>query len=253
MKTIIFTNQKGGVGKTTLTRELGVYISSLGYRVLLVDCDPQGNLTKSLSDEGPGLYEAVTEGTSMIEAIGPGLSIMKGNVKLALLEKHLLGEIDAYTRFKELFQKDEFSSYDYLFLDTPPSLGILTINALTASNSIIIPTSCGLYSLHGTNDLMATISKVKKGLNPELDILGVIINSFDSVPVITRQIRSEIEDAFGEKVFKTALSKSIKLEEAIATGRGVIYHNSLKSSRVKEEVEQIGDELLNRLKTGALV
>ena len=249
---IVFTNQKGGVGKTTTSRELGVYLASLGYKVLLVDADPQGNLTKSLSEEGPGLYEALTtfresgEGLT-IESAAENLSILKGGVKLAFLEKHLLGEIDAYTRFKDLFAVQEFQDFEIILLDTPPSLGILTINALTACSDLIIPTSCGLYSLQGTNDLLATVAKVRKGLNPELSILGVIINAFDSIPVITRQIRAEIESSFGKTVFKTALSRSIKLEEAIASGKGVIHHEKLGTSRSKEEVSAIGDELLQRL------
>lgn len=247
MNKIVFTNQKGGVGKTTLTREIGSYLASVGFVVLLIDADPQGNLTKSLSDPGPGLYEAFTGERIEIVSIDTGLSILKGGVKLALLEKHLLGEIDAYTRFRDLFEVEAFRDFDFILLDTPPSLGVLTVNALTACDELIIPTSCGLYSLQGTNDLLATVGKVKKGLNPELSILGVIINSFDSIPVITRQIRGEIEEAFGDRVFKTALSKSIKLEEAIALGKGVIHHRRLGASRAREEVESIGNELLSRL------
>ena len=242
MKRIVFTNQKGGVGKTTMTRETGIYLSSIGYKVLLVDADPQGNLTKSLTEEGPGLYSALNCDGLNIEAINENLSILKGDVKLSLLEKHLLGEIDAYTRFSDLFAVEEFQKFDLLLLDTPPSLGVLTINALTACSHLIIPTTCGLYSLQGTNDLMATISKVRKSLNPKLSILGVIINAFDSIPVITRQIREEIEESFQYLVFPAVLSKSIRLEEAIAGRTGVT-----ESSKSSKEISLIGDELLKRL------
>ena len=247
MKTVVFTNQKGGVGKTTLSRELGFYIASLGYSVLLVDADPQGNLTKSLTDEGPGLYEAVSGEGLSVQKVNENLSILRGGVKLSLLEKQLLGELDAYSRFSELFKVQELQRFDYLFIDTPPSLGIITVNALTCADALVIPASCGLYTLQGTNDLLSTIAKVKKSLNPDLSILGVIVNAFDSVPVITRQIREEIEDSFGEKVFSTALSKSIKLEEAIAMRDGVINHPKLDSSRAGIEVASIGDELLKRM------
>ena len=248
-KVIIFSNQKGGVGKTTLTRELGIYISSLGLKVLLADCDPQGNLTKSLTEETPKgcLYKALEGESAEPKQVGPCLSLLSGDFRLSLLEKRLIGEIDGYSRLKELLSRPTFNNYNYIFLDTPPSLGVLTINAFTAAHHLVIPMRPSLYSMQGTNDLMATMAKVKKTLNPELSLLGVIINSYDSIPVITRQITEEIRESFGSKVFKTALSKSIKLEEAIALKKGVIHHNKLDKSRAKQEVCALGDELLARL------
>lgn len=247
MKKIVFTNQKGGVGKSTLTREIGIYLSSIGYKVLLVDADPQGNLTKSLTEPGPGLYEAINAEGLEIEQLNETLSILKGGIKLALLEKHLLGEIDAYIRFGDLFAVSELQGFDFLLVDTPPSLASLTINSLAACEYLIIPTSCRLYSMQGTNDLLDTISKVRKGLNSKLKIIGVIINAFDSVPVITRQIRTEIEESFGDLVFPFVLSRSIKLEEAIAGSIGVIHHVKAGTGKTKAEVTAIGDELLTRL------
>jgi len=247
-RVVIFSNQKGGVGKTTLTRELGIYVASRGQRVLLVDCDPQGNLTKSLVDgAGGGLYEALTNGGLQAQAINEKLSLLAGDFRLALLEKALLGEIDAYSRLKVLLGKEELGSFDYIFLDTPPSLGVLTVNGLAAASALVVPMNPSLYSMQGTNDLMRTVSKVRSNLNPALRLLGVILNAYDSVPTITRQIRGEIEAAFGEKLFATVLSKSIKLEEAIATRRGVIYHGQLGASRAGEEVKALGEELRRRL------
>ena len=252
MKTqiIILSNQKGGVGKTTVTRELAFYIASRNYNVLIVDCDPQGNLTKSLTEDtedGPGLYESLTEGKNKLTKLAWNLYLLKGDYRLSLLEKSLIGEIDCYTRLKTIFREEIFNSFNYIFLDTPPSLGVLTINALTAASNIIIPMNPSLYSMQGVNDLFKTISKVKENLNPNLSILGVIINSYESIPVITRQIKEEIIDTFGDKVFKTVLSKSIKIEEAIALKKGVIFHKNLDKSRAKEEVAKIGDELLTRI------
>ena len=246
---IIFSNQKGGVGKTTLTRELGIYLASLGKQLLLVDCDPQGNLTKSLTEEssGTGLYEAVTENRIDLIKIDENLYLLSGDKRLALLEKNLIGEIDCYTRLKNLFRHEMFSTFQYIFLDTPPSLGVLTINALTAAGHIIIPMNPSMYSMQGTNDLFDTVSKVRSSLNPGLNLLGVIINSYESLPVITRQIKDEIKETFNTKVFNTVLSKSIKIEESIANKQGVIFHKRLDKSRVKDEVASIGDELLNRL------
>jgi chromosome partitioning protein len=252
LKTVIFSNQKGGVGKTTLTRELGIYLSSLGRRVLLVDADPQGNLTKSLVEQAEGgLYAALTDEGLRLTAIDANLSLLGGDFRLALLEKSLIGEIDAYTRLRALLADSALSSFDLIFIDTPPSLGVLTINALAASSHLVVPMNPSLYSMQGTNDLLRTVSKVRSNLNPALSLCGVIINAFDSVPTITRQIRAEIEGSFGDKVFSTVLSKSIRIEEAIATRKGVIHHAHLGSSRVADEVKALGDELLSRLEASA--
>lgn len=251
MKTMIFSNQKGGVGKTTLTRELGIYLSSCGHQVLLVDCDPQGNLTKSLiEDGGGGLYAALSGEGLKLSSIESNLCLLGGDFRLALLEKSLIGEIDAYSRIKRILADPSLSSFEYILLDTPPSLGVLTVNALAAASDLVVPMNPSLYSMQGTNDLMNTVSKVRANLNPGLSLCGVIINAFDSVPTITRQIRAEIESSFGFKVFRTVLSKSIKIEEAIATRKGVIHHKRLGESRAAEEVSALGDELLRRLEGG---
>jgi chromosome partitioning protein len=248
-RVLIFSNQKGGVGKTTLTRELGIYVASRGHKVLLVDGDPQGNLTKSLIDglDG-GLYDALSVGGTPPLKVDEQLWLYTGDFRLALLEKSLIGEIDAYSRLRALLaDTDLVGAFDYIFVDTPPSLGVLTVNALSAASHLVIPMNPSLYSMQGTNDLLRTVSKVHANLNPTLSLLGVIINAFDSVPLITRQIRSEIENSFGTKVFATVLSKSIKLEEAIASHKGVIHHTNLGASRAAAEVKALGDELLSRL------
>jgi len=244
MKKIVLSNQKGGVGKTTCTRELGIYLAEKNYRVLLIDCDPQANLSKSLVDiPGFGLYEALTGGEYEPEEVRLNLSLLSGGVKLASLEKALIGEVDAFTRLKELLEGELFQTYDFILIDSPPSLGVLTGNALTASDYVIIPMNPSVYSMQGTNDLMATVSKVRKNFNPGLQLLGVIINAFDSVPSITKQIHGEIREAFGEKVFSSVLSKSIKIEEAIASKNGV----TAKKTKIAEEVRAVVEELLNRL------
>ncbi len=250
-RTIIFSNQKGGVGMTTLTREIGLTLAVAGKRVLLVDCDPQGNLTKSLVDgaEGGGLYDALQDGSGVrITDLDEHLSLLAGDFRLSLLEKSLIGEIDAYTRLKALLGDPRIGSYELVLLDTPPSLGVLTVNALAAASDLVIPINPSLYSMQGTNDLLRTVSKVRSSLNPTLNLLGVIVNAYDSVPVITRQIRAEIESSFGEKVFTTVLSKSIRLEEAIASRRGVIQHAG--SHKVADEVRSLVAELVHRLEGG---
>jgi chromosome partitioning protein len=244
MKKIVLSNQKGGVGKTTCTRELGIFLAEKNYRILLIDCDPQANLSKSLVDvPGFGLYEALTGSDYEPEEVRLNLSLLSGGVKLASLEKALIGEVDAFTRLKELLEGELFQTYDFILIDSPPSLGVLTGNALTASDYVIIPMNPSVYSMQGTNDLMATVSKVRKNFNPGLQLLGVIINAFDSVPSITKQIHGEIREAFGEKVFSSVLSKSIKVEEAIAAKNGV----TAKKTKIAEEVRAVVEELLNRL------
>ena len=249
-KTIVFSNQKGGVGKTTTTRELGIYLSEKNYRVLLIDSDPQANLSKSLVDiPGFGLFEALTGGDYEPEEVKLNLSLLSGGVKLASLEKSLIGEVDAFTRLKDLLEGEIFHTYDFILIDSPPSLSVLTGNALTASNFVVIPMNPSLYSMQGTNDLMATVSKIRKNFNPGLQLLGVIINAYESNPVITRQIHGEIREAFGEKVFNTSISRSIRIEEAIASKSGVISRPRVdgRPSKAAEEVKAIGEEMLLRL------
>jgi chromosome partitioning protein len=242
---ITFSNQKGGVGKTTLTREIGIFLASTGRTTLLMDMDPQGNLTKSLIDDPDNkVYEALTEGFYVSDEVKENLFLIGGDIRLASLEKSLISEIDAYTKLKDLFMTGNFGRYEFILIDTPPSLGVLSINALTAAQHLIIPMSAAFYSMQGTNDLMETVAKVRKNLNPNLNLLGVIINAFDSVPVITRQIRAEIEESFGDKVFPQALSRSIRIEEGIAEKAGVITSTRAK---VKDEIKIIVEELLLRL------
>jgi len=247
---IIFSNQKGGVGKTTIARELSLYTASVGNKVLIIDADPQGNLTKSLVSEADiktGLFEALREEPFDLLQVNENVRLLAGDKRLAGLEKSLVGEMDAFTRLKDLLGNGTFNDFQYIFIDSPPSLGILTGNGLAASTHFVIPMSPALYTLQGTNDLMDTISKVKRNLNPDLKLLGVIINAYDSKPIITRQIKDEIREGFGDIVFSGHLSKTIKIEEAIAQKIGVTELQRLDKSRVKDEVQAIGDELLKRL------
>ena len=244
MKTIIFTNQKGGVGKTTLTRELGITFSIWGHSVLLVDSDPQGNLTKSLADHtGPGLYEAFEgEGCQPLE-LRPKLHLLAGDKRLAALEKRYLGDVDAYGKLSALFADGKLSGYDLVLIDSPPSLGIMTLNGLAAADYFVIPLRPALYSLQGTNDLLESVAKVKKSLNPGLELLGVVVNDFLPGPIISRQLRAEIEESFGERVFATAVSRTIKVEEAIASRTGVVE----EETKIAAEVTTLAEEILTRL------
>ena len=252
-KKVVFFNQKGGVGKTTTCRDIGIWVARQGYSLLFADGDSQGNLTKSLfeiSGPVPGLYEAIEGGVVNLIDIDDSISLLAGDFRLSNLEKSLIGEIDSYTRLKDLLASEIFSRFDFVFIDCPPSLGVLSINALAAADHLVIPMRPSLYSMQGTNDLMAAIMKVRKTLNPNLNLLGVIINGFDSLPVITRQIRAEIEASFGDKVFQTALSETIRFEEAIAAKKGIVDLKRFEHSKAREELSRIGSELLLRLGGG---
>ncbi len=250
MKSILFSNQKGGVGKTTLTRNIGWYLSGLGHSVLLLDSDPQGNLSKSLFLEEEireGLPEALENGTIRTMKVKENLELLSGDKRLAALEKKLVGEIDGYTRLRELLKREELTRYDFILIDSPPSLGMLTANALSASSYLVIPLSASVFSLQGTNDLFETMKKVKSTFNPDIKLLGVIVNAFDEVPVISREIREEIKSSFGDYAFSCLLSKSIKIEEAAASRIGVTALSGRGTEKVKREIADITDELFLRL------
>lgn len=241
---IIFANQKGGVGKTTLTREVGIALSLRGLRVLLIDADPQGNLTKSLVDEPKaGLYEALETGKGEPVEVRKNLALLSGDSRLASLEKRYLGDVDAYLKLREIFEGGLCDGYDLAFIDSPPSLGVMTLNGLAAARYFIIPLRPALYSLQGTNDLLASVAKVKKSLSPNLELLGVVVNEFVPGPVISRQIKEEIVEGFGERVFKTVISRTVKVEEAIASRRGVVE----EETKVASEISALADEILARL------
>lgn len=244
MTTIIFTNQKGGVGKTTLTRELGITFALWGHSVLLVDSDPQGNLTKSLMDPPPhGLYEALEgEGVQPVE-LRKGLHLLAGDKRLAALEKRYLGDVDAYGKLAALYADRSLSGYDLVLIDSPPSLGIMTLNGMAAADYFIIPLRPALYSLQGTNDLLDSVAKVRKTLNPALLLLGVVVNDYLPGPVISRQLKSEIAEGFGRHVFDTAISRTIKVEEAIASRAGVVE----EETKIAAEVTALAEEFKTRL------
>lgn len=257
-KVVIFANQKGGVGKTTCCRELGLYFGSIGKKLLFIDADPQGNLTNGLIDTSTalrqaqhdssvsgGLFDALNGAPYEFKKVRDNVHILSGDNRLTNLSKSLVGEIDAYTRLKTILEDDKFKEFEYIFIDSRPAFDTLTINGLTASTDVIIPMSAAEYTLQGTNDLLESIAKVKKSFNPLINITGVIINAYDARPVITREIREEIKEVFKDKVFNTALSKTIKYEEAIAGRLGII--ELADNTKIKEEIKSLGEELLERL------
>ena len=254
MKVIAMCNQKGGVGKTTLTRELGCYLAYSGRKVLLIDADGQANLTKSFFENEPqcGLYEAltgagVTSGDVTLTPVRENLVLLSGSIRLSLLEKQLVGEIDGYLRLKELLSTQVFDDFELCIIDTPPSLGILTGNALAAADLLLIPISPAQYALQGTSDLLETMEKMRRSLNPNLAPLGVIVNAYSTVTIISRELVGELRSVFGTLCFQEELGRSIRFEEAIAEKKGLVDLNGSHWEKSRDEVMALGEAVLNRL------
>jgi chromosome partitioning protein len=255
---VVITNQKGGVGKTTLTRELGLALASSNIRVLLVDSDPQGNLTRSLVDtDDPDIF-AGQHGSAELAAglegeeaepysLRANVDLLSGGRSLSFFERRYYGEVDCYHRLRKLLGRELFGSYDLVLIDTPPSLGILTVNALAAADGLVIPMSPAQYTMQGTNELLSTVTKSRETLNDELSIIGTIINAYDPVPTIVKEIVQEIRSSFGDTCFQSYVTKSIRIEEAIAERKGLVELSGSQWQKCRGEIVAVASELSGRL------
>jgi chromosome partitioning protein len=221
-------NQKGGVGKTTTSINLAAALAQRGLRTLLIDLDPQGNATLSYLDHANSdvsVYDLlVRPETSAEQVIVPSgttdLDMICARISLAKADAKLVGEFDSHFRLKDKLSTI-LERYDYMVIDTPPTLGILTVNALVASTHLLVPIQSSYYALEGTDDLLDTYEKIRARPNPELKFLGVVITIDDKRTVLARDIRKQIRTVFGEKVFKTTISKSVRLEESPAYKKSI--------------------------------
>ena len=248
-KAIAIFNQKGGVGKTTTNINLATCLAMKGKRILLLDIDPQGNTTSGL-----GIAKKFLESTLYSVLIGevdpesavmstgiPGLWIIPASVELAGAEIELVELEGRERRLKDALEKVK-DDYDYIFIDCPPSLGLLTINSLTAVDSVLIPIQCEFYALEGVSQLMSTIDLVRQNLNPELEVQGVILSMFDGRTNLSIQVVEEVKKYFKDKVYSTVIPRNIKLAEAPGFGLPITHYDP--TSKGADAYREFADEFL---------
>lgn len=251
-KIIAFANQKGGVGKTTSAVNIAASVGILGKSVLLIDLDPQGNTTSGVGINKKNLkstsYELLIDeidaAQAFVETEFKNLSVIPSNISLAGAEFDLYQLDNREYRLKKQLEAVK-DNYDYIFIDCPPSLGMITVNALAAADAVIIPMQCEYYALEGLSQLMITIRKIKQLYNPELEICGILITMFNGRLILTMQVISELKKYYSDKLFKTPVSRNVKLSEAPSFGKPVYYHD--KSSKGAVEYLEVAKELIERI------
>ena len=251
---IAVTNQKGGVGKTTTAINLSAALAFMGKNTLLVDTDPQAHSTISCvidpSLYPKSLYDVMIKNEESVENIIvnstiPGLDVAISKISMAKLEPALIGEIDGHYRLKDILEPVK-KKYDFIVIDTPPTLGLITLNSLVAADRILIPIQASYLSLEGTDDLLETIDKVKRFTNSSLEVVGVVITLHDKRTNISKDTVNKIKKVFGRKVFKTIVSKSVKLEESPAYKESIFTFAPYSVGA--QQYKKLAEEIIKRAK-----
>jgi len=248
-KIISIANQKGGVGKTTTAINVSSLLAAAEKKSLLVDIDPQANSSSGLSitHQNPSIYEVLigTENISdvIIESYMPHLDLLPSNINLVGAEIEMVDMGGRERLLKNAL--DEIShKYDYIIIDSPPSLGLLTLNALAASHSVLIPVQCEYFALEGLGQLLNTINIVKKHYNPGLAIEGVLLTMFDTRLRLSHQVAEEVRKYFGEKVFKTVINRNVRISESPSYGKPIILYDAVSTGA--QNYMALASELLER-------